>query len=172
MSELAAKIGKAIQHGRTIGAIDMTDSARDGWRAVYHALSADRPGLAGALLARAEAHVMRLSALYAILDGQNAIDLVHLKAALALWEFAEASTRLIFGDSTGDPAADAILRGVRTSGELSNSQMSDLFGRNVSGGRLERAKSSLSAAGLIHCDVIETEGRPRKVWRAGTKKTN
>lgn len=172
MNELAARIGKTIQLGRTIGAIGMTDSARAGWKALYHDLSADRPGLAGALLGRAEAHAMRLSALYAVLDGQNAIDLVHLRAALALWEYAETSTRLVFGDSTGDPVADTILRAVRTSGELSDSQISDLFGRNVSASRLERAKTTLLAAGLIHSGMTQTDGRPKKTWRPGTKKTN
>ena len=78
-----------------------TDIARDAWGTIYHDLSADRPGMAGALLARAEAHVMRLSAIYCVLDGQNAIELDHLKAALALWQYAESSTRLIFGDSLG-----------------------------------------------------------------------
>lgn len=170
MNELAVKLGRAIQLGRTIGRIGMTDSARDGWRAVYHDLSADHPGLAGALLGRAEAHVMRLSALYAVLDGRKDMDLVNLKAALALWEYAEASARLIFGDSTGDSVADTILRGLRTSGELSDSQVSDLLGRHVPSGRLERAKATLLPGGLAHCEAIETGGRPRIVWRPGAKK--
>lgn len=169
---LAEELGRVIRRGRTIGALGLSPSARDGWKAIYHDLSADRPGLAGALLARGEAHVMRLSALYAVLDGQTDINLVHLEAASALWQYAEASSRLIFGDSTGDPVADAILRAVRTSGEVSDSQVSDLFSRNVSGHRLERAKTILATAGLIHWDTIKTDGRSRKVWRPGTKKTN
>src|SRR5262249_53469023 len=44
------------------------DEAREIWREVYGTLSAERDGLAGALLGRAEAHVLRLSVLYALLD--------------------------------------------------------------------------------------------------------
>jgi hypothetical protein len=148
----------------------MTLAAREAWGAVYSALSADRPGLVGALTARGEAHVMRLAALYALLDGQAEIDHVHLASALALWEFAEASTRLIFGDATGDPVADTIVRAVRTSGELTDTQLSDLFGRHISAARLGRAKAALVAAGLIHSEAIETDGRPRMTWKPGAKK--
>jgi hypothetical protein len=105
VASLATQIQRAVQYGRTLGEIGRTDSARDAWCAVYHDLSADRPGLAWALLGRAEAQVMRLSAVYAILDRQPQIDHVHLKASLALWQYAEASTRMIFGDSLGDPDA-------------------------------------------------------------------
>jgi hypothetical protein len=167
---LARELGCVLQKGRTVRTIGLTDEAREDWAAIYHDLSADRLGLAGALLARGEAQVMRLAALYALLDGQAEIDRVHLTSALALWEFAEASTRLIFGDATGDPIADTILRAVQASGELSDSQISNLFGRHVSAGRLDRAKTTLVTAGMIHYETIETGGRPCVTWRSGAKK--
>lgn len=171
MSNLAGRIGTALQYGRTVGRIGLTDKAREVWKAVYHDLSADRPGMAGVLLGRAEAQVMRLAALYAILDGNGQIDLGHLKAALALWEYAEDSTKMIFGDNTGDPVADTILKAVRACGELSETAISELFGRNITAARLGHARASLLSAGLIHPETIETGGRPRVVWRPGTKKT-
>jgi hypothetical protein len=170
LDRLAQALGRVIRDGRMVGEIGMTLAAREAWGAVYSALSADRPGLVGALTARGEAHVMRLAALYALLDGQAEIDHVHLASALALWEFAEASTRLIFGDATGDPVADTIVRAVRTSGELTDTQLSDLFGRHISAARLGRAKAALVAAGLIHSEAIETDGRPRMTWKPGAKK--
>jgi len=170
LDRLGRELGRVLTHGRTVGRIGMTGAAREAWRAVYSTLSADRPGLVGALTARGEAHVMRLSALYAILDGRAEIDHVHLAAALALWEFAEASSRLIFGDATGDQVADTILRAVRSNGELSDSQLSDIFGRHVSAARLGRAKASLVSAGLIHAEEIQTGGRPRMTWKPGAKK--
>ncbi len=147
---LAAEVKQVIQRARRGGALVFTAVAREAWIETYHDLSADRPGMAGSLLGRAEAQVMRLSALYAVVDGQSTIDLVHLKAGLALWEYAEASTKLIFGDSLGDPAADAILRALRASGELSDSQVSDLFGRHLPAAKLGRAKTVLLTAGLAH----------------------
>jgi hypothetical protein len=172
LESLAVRIGRILRQARGFGAITMTEPAREAWAAIYHDLSADRPGMAGALLARGEAHVMRLAALYAVLDGQSSIDLAHLKAGLAVWQYAEASTKMIFGQSLGNPIADTILRELQTRGDLTDSQISDVFGRHVSATKLEQAKTSLLTAGLAHCVSIETGGRPRIVWRAGAKKAN
>jgi hypothetical protein len=172
LTALAGKVRQAILKGRALGEIGRTDSARKAWAEIYHELSSDRQGLAGTLLGRAEAHVMRLAGIYAILDEHSAIDLPHLKAALGLWQYAEHSTRLIFGDSLGDPDADTMVRAIRTAGELSDSDLSNLFGRHRSAGRLERAKGVILASGLAHCSTVETGGRPRMIWRLGAKKAN
>jgi hypothetical protein len=172
LSALAAKIRKALPVARACGKLTLSPSARELWRHCYHDLSADRPGMAGALLGRAEAQVSRLSGLYAVLDGRSTIDLVHLKAALALWQHAEASTRMIFGDSLGDPVADTMLKAIRTHGEQTDSELSDLFKRHRTAAELERAKGVLIQLGLAHQVTMETEGRPRIIWRAGAKKSN
>ena len=52
---------------------------------------------------RAEAHVVRLSLLYALLDCSEQVELVHLQAALELWGYADRSAHHIFGDSLGNP---------------------------------------------------------------------
>lgn len=163
---LAARVGKALREARGFGALGITGKAKEAWVEIYHDLSADRPGLSGALLARGEAHVMRLSALYACLDGQSSIDLVHLKAGLALWQYAESSTKLIFGQSLGNPTADTILRALQAGGELTDSQISDLFGRHISATKLEQAKNAILTAKLAQCVSVETGGRPRIVWRS------
>lgn len=171
-SALAREIRMVLPVARACGALALSAAAREEWSGIYHDLSADRPGMAGALLGRAEAQVMRLSGLYAVLDGHSIIDLVHLKAALALWQHAEASTRLIFGDSLGDPVADTMLRAIRTNGERTDSELSGLFKRHKTASELERAKGALVQSGLAHYVTIETEGRPRIIWRAGAKKAN
>lgn len=172
LSALAGRIGRALTLARTIGGLTLSASAREEWRKIYHDLSADRPGMAGALLGRAEAQVMRLSALYTVLDGANTIEPLHLRAALALWNHAEASTRMIFGDSLGDPVADAILKGIRVRGEMTDSEISDLFKRHKTAAELERAKGVLIEAGLAHAVAIKTEGRDKIVWRPGAKQEN
>ena len=115
---LSQRLRARIQAGRTMSELTLATGARDVWAALYHALSQERPGIAGDLLGRAEAQVRRLARLYAVLDGQAVIESVHLKAACALWSYAEASTRYIFGDNTGDPHADTILRAVQAQGSL------------------------------------------------------
>ena len=165
LSALTAQIGQVLRLARGFGTLSLTESFRDAWREIYSDLSADRPGMVGALLGRAEAQVMRLSALFAILDRQTAIDLVHLKAGLALWQYAEHSTRLIFGDSLGDPDADSILQAIQLSGELSDSDLSNLFGRHRSAAKLERAKAIVLQTARAHCETVETGAGP--VWCGG-----
>jgi len=172
LSALAAQIGQVLRLARGFGTLSLSESFRDAWRQIYSHLSADAPGMVGALLGRAEAHVMRLSGLYAALDGQGVIDRVHLKASLAVWQHAERSTRLIFADSLGDPDADFILRAIQVSGELSDSELSNHFGRHRSAAKLERAKAIVLETARAHCETVETGGRPRTVWRLGAKKAN
>lgn len=172
LSALAREIRKMLPISRACGELSLSQSARDFWVERYHDLSADRPGMAGSLLGRAEAQVMRLAGLYTVLDGHSAITPVHLSAALALWQYAEISTRMIFGDSLGDPVADAMLKAIRARGDMTDSDISDLFKRHRTATELERAKGVLIQAGLSHCVTIETEGRPRIIWRPGAKKAN
>ena len=54
----------------------------------------------GAILGRAEAQVLRLALIYALLDGSAFIDEPHMLAALACWDYAEASARFVFGDAS------------------------------------------------------------------------
>jgi hypothetical protein len=52
--------------------------------------------LVGAVISRAEAQVIRLALIYAMLDQADRIETKHLQAGLALWEYADASARYIF----------------------------------------------------------------------------
>lgn len=110
LQHLGERLKVAIDRAKEIGRVQMTPAARRLWENVYTALSEGQPGLVGAITARAEAQTVRLALLYALLDGKSEIDAPHLNAALALWEFCEASAIYIFGDALGDPIADDILR--------------------------------------------------------------
>ena len=105
-------------------------------------------------------------------DLASVIDLIHLRPACALWQYAEASTRYIFGDNTGDSYADTILRALSAQGAIDETGISALFGRNASAARLTKAKATLVTAGLAHSVSVSSGGRNRVMWNLGTKKTN
>ena len=81
--------------------------------AILPSSSADQPGLFGSVTARAESQAVRLAMIYALLDGKTVICPLHMNAALALWRYCEASAEHIFGDATGDPVTDEIIRALR-----------------------------------------------------------
>jgi hypothetical protein len=168
ITKLGNRLQSAIGNTRIVGRVKMTSTARKEWAAVYESLSDGQAGLLGAITARAEAQVVRLALIYALLDGQTEIDEPHLKAALAVWEYCEASVAYIFGDALGDPVADEILRALSQAGPkgVSRTAIRDLFGRNQSGERIGAALQLLATKGRAYPGTVETGGRPAETWFA------
>jgi hypothetical protein len=166
LKPLGQRLGAALTFGKKAGALRRDEKARALWHAVYEALSDEKPGLAGCLLARSEAHVMRWACLYAVLDSSNVIKPDHLNAALALWDYVEDSVRYIFGDTQGDPLADQLLRLIRASGAtgISRGEMFDACGRHESRDKINDALGLLFMLKLAHSKRIETDGRPEERW--------
>jgi uncharacterized protein DUF3987 len=150
--------------------ITMDAEAHALWENIYADLSADQPGLFGAITGRAEAQTLRLALLYALLDGSEQIKLVHLKAASALWKYCEDSARYIFGDSLGDPFTDELLRALRNSGGMSRTQIRDHFKRNKDSGKIDTALATLKKHGRVRCEPRSTGARGPKTefWTALT----
>ena len=141
LDKLARELRSTLQFAQQVERIDFTDEAGEMWDAAYEDLSAEREGLVWSILGRAEAQVRRLSMIYALLDRSPAVDVPHLASALELWAYSERSAKYIFGDATGNPTADTILRSLRQVGVagLSRTAISDLFGRNIAASKLSLA---------------------------------
>jgi hypothetical protein len=165
-AELGTKVGAAIEAARSIEEVRLDSSAREMWEVLYPALSEAQPGLLGALLARAEAHVVRLAMHYALFDRTAEIGVPHLTAATAYWEYAEASARYVFSDMLGDPVADEILIALRRAGAagMTRTQIRDLFSRNQSGNGIARALTILEQRGKAKQAFRQTKGRPAETW--------
>lgn len=144
------------------------DDAKALWAKVYPELSEGKPGLSGALTGRAEAQVMRLAMIFAVLDCSPLIRVPHLAAAIALWEYCQASVAWCFGDATGDATADAILEALRGTGDagMTRTQISDLLGRNVPTSRIAQALVTLKGRGIAVDSSVETGGRAAELWHA------
>jgi Protein of unknown function (DUF3987) len=167
LAPVARQVTRMLDSARRIGAVRRTDEAAVLWRTVYEELSTGRFGLLGAVISRAEAQTMRLAMIYALLDGSPAITAAHLQAALAVWEYCEASARCIFGSTLGDPVADTILRALRSTPEgLTRTHISDLLGRNKDQARIDRALGLLAGVGVAKCVREQTGGRPGERWFA------
>lgn len=171
-----ARLQGAVGFAREAGELRRDDEARRAWAAVYPELSEGKPGLLGAVTARAEAQTMRLACLYALLDCSAVVRADHLNAALAVWEYAEASARFIFGDALGEPLADEILSSLRSRPEgMTRTKIRDLFGRHRRAEEIARALTFLAERGRARMVSEETGGRPVERWfamsRMATKAT-
>ena len=165
LNDLVMRLHKAIEFARKAEEIKRSDGTRELWATVYQKLSEGKPGLLGAMTARAEAQVLRLSILYALLDCSRTVEPEHLKAALALWGYCERSTYWIFGTGTGDVNADKIAVALRGAGSwgLTRTEISqNVFKNNVSSDVLDSALHILSHSGAAYFTTEVTATKPRE----------
>jgi hypothetical protein len=135
------------------------------WHEVYPHLSQDRPGVLGLVTNRAEAQVSRLAMIYALLDGTDRIEKIHLQAALALWDYCERSCAWIFGEGTGNRHADALLRELRRRGGMTQTEIYNFFGKNKSIADIKMILEPLVEARLVIPGKPAVGGKPAERWR-------
>jgi len=138
------------------------------WEDIYGVLSQGQSGMVGAVMGRAEAQVVRLALLYAVLDGAGHIRLEHLKAAVEVLWYAETSAAYIFGNNIGDPIADMVLAELQAAGGdgLAKTDLTLKFGRHPEqAARLSRALGELVRGNRIVIETRPTEGRPETRYR-------
>jgi len=163
----------ALQNARAAGQVRFDQHARELWHWAYARMADTEPaGLAGALQARAEAHAIRLSLLYALSDGEHTIKAEHLRAALALWDYAARSAAWALSGATGDPLAEQIHQALAANPNgLTRSQISDVLAHNRSTSEIHRALSALALAGRATHRKTPTTGRPAELWQAAPQTT-
>jgi hypothetical protein len=163
--ELAQILNERLAQARRIGRVTMSEPAAKAWEQTYPDLSADRPGLLGAIRGRAEAQVIRLALIFALADAKPQIELAHLGAAFAVWSYCEDSAAQIWGDIIGDDVADAILGALKVAGRegSSRTELSKLFSRHQSSGRISTALALLDRMNKIERGPSAGHGEQR--WR-------
>ncbi len=166
LAEIRDAVRLALRFAGAHRELAFEEAARERWVAAYPNLSAGQPGLAGAATARAEAHVVRLALIYALLDCSESICLEHLEAGLAVWRYSADSARWIFGDSLGDPTADEIWAAAKDRpGGVTRTEVSDMFSRNKKRREIERALTVLEDAGRLRRETRQPDrGRHAEVW--------
>jgi hypothetical protein len=158
------KVGRAVVKAVPNKRYSLDAGARDLWEHAYVSLSTEHPGLVGCLINRAEAHVIRLSLLYATLDGAAAIQKTHLESALALWAYCEQSAKLIFRGRESDPVSGKIIEALKT-GPKSSTELFNATGRNYSKNRMNIAVNTLIASGRVdYREEKPAKGRPKLIF--------
>jgi len=163
---LREKITQAVARARTIGVMKRTPQARELWHQLYPELTAEKPGLYGAVVGRGEAQTLRLSMLYALLDGSTVIDVCHLEAATAVWRYSETSARIIFNsdDATADPLEQLLLQKIKQDPGINRRGLHRAIGGHVPGKDMVKALASLRDQNQVRCEKVQTGGRPSECW--------
>lgn len=167
--EIIAELQQAEVFGRQHSTYTRDTEARSLWNNVYPHLTRERPGLLGVLCGRADAHTLRLSVIYAVLDCSEEVRERHLRAALALWAYSEDSIEYLFGGRLGDRLADHLLAMLRATPDgLTRTQIRDTYSRNKGPVELDRALELLLRLRLVERSIEKTggPGRPVERWKA------
>jgi hypothetical protein len=168
LQELAGRLRQAAEFARNVQRVVSSEKAWALWdRAYCNQLSAEPPGLVGAITARGDTQVRRLSLVYALLDRSRVIRMQHLRAALEVWRYCEDSCRYIFGNALGNPVADRILDALRKAPHgLTRTEISELFARNVSEAATSAALEFLRKQGraFMKSEKSGERGRPTERW--------
>lgn len=157
---LTKALSYALEAARLTQELKRSPEAAELWRELYPHLRSERTGLLGAVTSRGEAQVLRLSLLYALLDGKTEVLPVHLQAGKALWDFSYECARRIFGTRLGNPLAQRIVDELRESdnGTLTRGELQEVLGRNVGARPLDEALILLE--GLRFIDRFRPERAP------------
>jgi hypothetical protein len=167
--DLAARLHTALAYAKARSEVGFTPAAEELWAGEYPGLNLERPGTLGSVTSRAPAHVRRLALNYAMLDGAEAVDLSHLLASLALWDYCLASAACIFGGLSAN--ARHIHEHLRQAfpGELDRTELNRAMGNHIRAADLTGALAELARDELAMSRKERTSGAPRELWRAIAK---
>ncbi|MSR58333.1 MAG: DUF3987 domain-containing protein [Planctomycetaceae bacterium] len=166
MQPFVGRIQECLRFAATVGAMRRDAPAAELWRDSYAMLSRDRRGLYGKLVGRAEAQTMRLACIYALLDLSPVVEREHLRAALALWNYCEASAATIFGGFAGNKITDTILAALRGAPDgLNRTQICSLFQNHTPRIEIEQALMGIKTDGLAETETVPTKGRSAQRWK-------
>jgi hypothetical protein len=164
---LVVQLREVLQAARKIGCVERDPAARELWAKIYSELAAGETGLLGAATSRAAAQVVRLSVIYALMDGSQVVRTEHLEAAREVWRYCSDSARYVLSHAP-DVLEDELLEYIASAGDdgRSGTQLRDLSGRHGSTPDRNAALARLERAGLIAKIKVKGKGRPKTIWVA------
>jgi hypothetical protein len=164
--DVISDLKSAVDFAKDFLEIFRDPEAKKLWHEAYPGLSEAQPGMSGAVIGRAEAQVMRLSAIYALLDKSRLIRPEHHLAAMALWKYCEESARWIFGTSTGNRNADKILSALRhaPTGMTKTEISVEVFNRHASSADIDEALRLLHGLHMASYRAERSDGAPIQRW--------
>jgi hypothetical protein len=160
---------RAVVEGR-VGVVPLATPAMERWeKEIYPYLREDRPGFAGALLARGPSLVLRVAFIYYLFDPPSTgeskgIQLTHLDAAMAVWNYCEESVQMLFKCRAGTFLGDKILE-LLAKGPMSKDELNDHLSPKQKSEALG-VLAGLEQHGLVIKHMVKRDGagRPATTW--------
>jgi hypothetical protein len=141
----------------------------DAWDDYYPTIGEGRAANVAELAERQGDHVNRIALIFAVLDGSETKELKHLEAAIAVWDYCEASLGYAFsGSVVGNPMADTVWYALKKApnGLTRNQIREGCFRRSTPAVEIQQVLDYLRASKLAFPTKKETNGRRAELWQA------
>ncbi len=162
LNQFVERLKAAIEYAKSVGRVERSTEAEQLWIAVY-------PRLKNAtclVTERARPMVVRLSMVYALLDCSPTIQVQHLKAALALWDYCEQSAMRLFAKATNEPKlATRIRQRVNLVPGIVHTVLKNSFSHNIPKADFDSAVNML----LEKREIVPVETTSGKVYYPGVR---
>lgn len=162
LDALRSRLSSVTQTASTIVKMERSPAASALWRDIYGSLSEVKLSpIWDAVTSRSAAHVLRLSMLYALLDGVETIEVPHLQAALAVWRYCDDSARILFADGPKpDTLSDKVRRLLECSPPLTKTEIRDGISGRIDADELADVLENLEAVGeIVSEEVVHNRNR-------------
>lgn len=167
VAHYAQRLNVAVREARQRDEVPFSTAGGEAFDLAYEQVTTDDPdGPLGSVIARADAHLARLTLIYALLDRAPAIEPEHVRAALAFWNYCRASAAVLWPE---DPLVDRLARSILAAGPegLTRTEIRAVVGsNNVRRQVIEAALERIAARELAVRTFRSTGGRRAEVWVA------
>ena len=172
LGPIHAHLMDALEFAAQPREIVMSRDAAAAWEGYYRQLTADLPGVVGAMTARGAPMVRRLACIYSCLDFSEKVELVHLEAAMAIWNHCRESVEYVFGNGDGGDLARLIDWIDNRGGSVTVREVARTAPRRYRR-NAEEWLEKLIAAGEGNWNIPDCPGpgRPRNLFRLATLAT-
>jgi hypothetical protein len=165
LGDLQDRVRSVVTHARNVGKMRRTPAADRLWETEYYRRAEIRAGgVVGAILGRAEPQLLRLSMLAALARESDVVDVEDLAAALALWQYADETVRMLFSGCE-DPLVSRLIEAIRSDPGISRSALHRATAKTMPSAKFVATLEQAAATGAVESERVETAGRPREIWR-------
>jgi hypothetical protein len=163
LGAIAKVYGRAQEHALTCDEMTFSPAASSFWQEHYRGLLPDPEG--AALEVSGDAQVIRVAMVYALLAASSVIEVEHLQAAFAVWEYCREGALWLLGTQAEQVLAHQLHDLLQREGPLTQTELHAAVNRHKPAKRLNAALAILSTAGSITSEITTTGGRRRTTWR-------
>ena len=176
LAEFEQPIAEALEHAKAVTKVTMSDEAGALWDEVYQRLETRPDDTFGRATGRASVYVLKLAMTYALVDRSATIGVEHMRAALSVWRYCEATARLIFSENNKNPPPEQerplrfrLLDAIVDAPGISKTELHEATGKRFSADARADALAWLQQNGLAYsqeCPLAQG-GPPAERWYPG-----